>query len=90
MNRTIRDAAVRRQHYENHEHLREHFKTFLDACNFAKCLKKMLKGITAFEFINEKWTSEPERFSLHPNHFIPGPNIQSGYRFCELRLSSSW
>ncbi len=74
MNRTIKDATVRRYHYENHERLREHLKTFLDAYNFAKRLKT-LKGMTAFEFINDKWTSEPERFRLHPNHLFPGPNI---------------
>ena len=74
MNRTIKDATVRRYHYESHEHLRRHPKAFLDAYNFAKRLKT-LKGITTFEFITEKWTSEPQRFRLHPDHLIPGPNI---------------
>ena len=73
MNRTIKDATVRRYHYESHERLRQHLKTFLDAYNFAKRMKT-LKGLTVFEFINEKWTSEPERFRLHPNNLIPGPN----------------
>jgi transposase InsO family protein len=74
MNRTIKDATVRRYHYQSHERLRQHLAMFLDAYNFAKRLKT-LKGLTVFEFINEKWTSEPERFRLHPNHLIPGPNI---------------
>lgn len=74
MNRTIKDATVRRYHYQSHERLRQHLKTFLDAYNFAKRLKT-LKGLTVFEFINEKSTSEPERFRLHSNHLIPGPNI---------------
>ena len=73
MNRTIKDATVRRYHYESHERLRQHLKTFLDAYNFAKRMKT-LKGLTVFEFINEKWTSEPERFRLHPNNLISGPN----------------
>ncbi|MEM6440113.1 MAG: hypothetical protein AAF763_10525, partial [Pseudomonadota bacterium] len=54
--------------------LREHLKTFLDAYNFAKRLKT-LKGLTVFEFISAKWASEQERFRLHPDHLIPGPNI---------------
>lgn len=73
MNRTIKEATVRRYHYQTHDQLRAHLKTFLDAYNFAKRLKT-LKGLTVFEFINEKWTSEPERFRLHPDHLIPGPN----------------
>lgn len=70
MNRTIKDATVRRYHYESHEHL----QAFPNAYNFAKRLK-MLKGLTVFEFITEKWTSEPQRFRLPPDYLIPGPNI---------------
>lgn len=72
MNRTIKEATVRRYHYETHEQLQAHLETFLDAYNFAKRLKT-LKGRTIFEFITEKWTSEPKRFRLHPDHLIPGP-----------------
>ncbi|MEM6889127.1 MAG: IS481 family transposase [Pseudomonadota bacterium] len=74
MNRTIKDATVRRCHYDSHERLRDHLRTFMEAYNFAKRLKS-LKGRTVFEFITEKWTSEPDRFRVHPNHLIPGPNI---------------
>jgi transposase InsO family protein len=74
MNRTIKDATVRRYHYETHDRLCEHLRAFLDAYNFAKRLKT-LGGLTVFEFITEKWTSEPKRFRLHPDHLIPGPNI---------------
>jgi hypothetical protein len=49
-------------------------QTFLNAYNFAKRLKT-LNGLTVYEFITQKWTSEPERFRLTPNHLIPGPNI---------------
>ena len=73
MNRTIKHATVRRHHHESHERLCQHLVIFLHAYNFAKRLKT-LKGLTVFEFINEKWTSEPERFRLHPNNLIPGPD----------------
>jgi len=36
---------------------------------------KTLRGLTVFEFISQKWTSEPKRFRCHPDHLIPGPNI---------------
>jgi len=74
MNRTIKEATVKRYHYESHERLREHLQTFLSAYNFAKRLKT-LKGMTVYEFIVQKWTSEPQRFRLKPDHLIPGPNI---------------
>jgi transposase InsO family protein len=73
MNRTIKDATVKRYHYESHEQLREHLRTFLVAYNFARRLKT-LKGQTVFEFITQKWTSQPGRFKIHPDHLIPGPN----------------
>ena len=72
MNRTIKDATIRRYHYDSHERLREHLKLFLDAYNFAKRLKT-LRGRTVFELITEKWTSERERFNSHPDHLLPGP-----------------
>lgn len=74
MNRTLKEATVRRYHYETHDKLREHLKTFLDGYNFAKRLKT-LQGRTVFEFISEKWTSEPQRFNCHPDHLIAGLNI---------------
>jgi transposase InsO family protein len=45
MNRTIKEATVKRYHYETHEQLREHLSHFLAAYNFARRLK-MLKGRT--------------------------------------------
>jgi hypothetical protein len=74
MNRTLKEATVRRYHYSTHDQLRTHLKTFLDAYNYAKRLKT-LKGRTVFEFICEKYGSEPHRFSRKPDHHTPGLNI---------------
>ena len=73
MNRTLKEATVRRYHYGTRDELQAHLKTFLDAYTFAK-RPKTLKGRTVFAFITEKWTSEPKRSRLHPNHLVPGPN----------------
>ena len=74
MNRTLKEATVRKYHYATHDQLKEHLQNFVDAYNFAKRLKT-LKGMTVYEFISMKWTTEPNRFKMSPDHLIPGPNI---------------
>jgi len=73
MNRTIKDATVKRYHYDNHDQLRSHLSDFLDAYNYARRLKT-LSGLTPYEYICKIWTSEPDRFILSPIHQMPGPN----------------
>ena len=41
MNRTLKEATVRRYHYETHRQLREHLEALLNAYNFAKRLKTL-------------------------------------------------
>ena len=73
MNRTIKDATVKRYHYESHDQLRPHLADFVAAYNFARRLKT-LRGLTPYEFICKGWTQEPERFRLNPLHQMPGLN----------------
>ncbi len=72
MNRTIKDATVKRFHYDTHDQLRAHLQPFVDAYNHARRLKT-LRGLTPYEFICQAWTKEPDRFRLNPSHLIPGP-----------------
>lgn len=74
MNRTLKEATVRRYHYESHEKLREHLTAFLLAYNYAKRLKA-LQGLTPYEFIRKCWTSQPQRFKGEPHHHTLGPYI---------------
>ena len=74
MNRTIKEATVKRFHYETHEQLRSHLTDFVNAYNFARRLKT-LKGLTPYEAICKAWTKEPKRFRLDPIHQMPGLNI---------------
>ena len=74
MNRTIKDATVKRFHYDDHDQLRRHLADFVAAYNFARRLKT-LKGLTPYEHICNAWTKEPERFTLNPLHQMPGRNI---------------
>src|SRR3954447_5399165 len=74
MNRTIKDATVKRYHYDDHDQLRHHLADFVAAYNFARRLKT-LKGLTPFEFVSKCWSSEPDRFTLNPLHQMPGPKV---------------
>jgi len=74
MNRTIKEATVKRFHYETHDELRGHLADFVSAYNYAKRLKT-LKGLTPYEYICKVWTKEPNRFTLDPLQQMPGLNI---------------
>jgi transposase InsO family protein len=71
MNRTIKDATVKRYHYDSHDQLRTHIGDFVSAYNYARRLKT-LKGLTPYEYICKIWTSEPDRFKENPTHHTPG------------------
>ena len=72
MNRTIKDATVKRYFYQTHDQLRAHLRDFVDAYNFARL--KTLKGFTPYEFVYKAWTSQPERFKVSPLQQTPGLN----------------
>ena len=61
MNRTLKEATVKRYYYDIHDQLKLHLGQFLNAYNFARRLKA-LKGLTPCEFIAKIWKREPQRF----------------------------
>ena len=63
MNRTIKDATVKRFHYETHDQLRRHLADFVDAYNFARRLKT-LKGLTPYE-VHLQSTGHQSRNASH-------------------------
>ena len=73
MNRTIKDATVKRFYYESHDQLSTHLADFVSAYNYARRLKT-LKGLTPYEFICQRWTEQPDRFTFDPTHKMPGLN----------------
>src|ERR1700724_3649135 len=76
INRTIKEATVKRYYYQSHDHLKRHLHTFLMAYNFAKRLKT-LKGPTPYEYICKIWTNEPDRFKVNPLQHNMGLNIST-------------
>ena len=73
MNRTLKEATVRRYHYDTQAQLAAHMSVFLDAYNFARRLKT-LAGLTPYEAICKTSLKETHRFTSDPTHQIPGPN----------------
>ena len=63
MNRTIKEATVKRYYYETHDQLRSHLADFVIAYNFARRLKT-LKGLTPYEYICK--TLDKRARTLHP------------------------
>ncbi len=73
MNRTIKDAPVKRVLYDNHDQLRTHLADFMTACNLAR-RPKTLNGLTPYEYRCKIRTQEPSRFILNPIRQMPGLN----------------
>lgn len=70
MNPTIKEATLKRFHYDDHDQLRNHMVNFISAYNFGRRLET-LKSLTPYEFICKCWTSQPDRFKLDPIHQMP-------------------
>ena len=73
MNRTIKDATVKRFHHDSHDQLRRHLTDSVDAYNFGRRLKR-LRGLTPYEATCKAWAAEPKRFTANPHHQMPGRN----------------
>jgi transposase InsO family protein len=74
MNRTIKEATVKRFYYETHDQLRKHLADFVAAYNYGRRLKT-IRGLTPYEAICKAWAETPLLFTANPHHQLPGPNI---------------
>lgn len=72
-NGTIKEATVKKYHYDSLKQLKEHLHDFLMAYNHGKRLKS-LKFITPYEKILKEWEENPKLFLKNPHHFIVGLN----------------
>src|SRR3546814_14909087 len=80
MNRTIKEATVRRYYYDSHDRLRAHLADFLAAYNFAKRLKA-LKGLTPYAYHCKLWTEQPQRIRIDPIHYKTWETRGSGQAY---------
>lgn len=70
MNRTIKDATVKRYHYDDDAQLERYLADFVAAHDFGRRLKT-LKGLTPYEFISKRWTTELENCNANPLQQTP-------------------
>jgi len=63
----IKEATVKRFHYESHEQLQVHLADFMAAFHVARRLKT-LSGLTPYENIDKAWMSDRDKFIVDPIH----------------------
>lgn len=71
MNRTIKEATVKRYHYDSHAQLTAHLHDFINAYNYGRRLKT-LRGLTPYEHICKCWTTDPGRFTSNSHQSKAG------------------
>lgn len=76
MNRTTKEATVKRFHDDSRDPLRAYPADFLAACSFARSLKT-LHGLMPYVCFRKIWTSESERVILKPIRRRPGLNARA-------------
>lgn len=86
MNRTIKEATVKRYHYDSHEQLRQHLDDFVAAYNFGRRLKTP-RGLTPYKAICKAWQVEPARFTSNPHHQNSGAKHLE-HLLCELQTAT--
>ena len=73
INRTIKEATIKKYYYKNHEKLQNHLNTFLNAYNYAQPLK-VLKGSTPYEKVLLYLNSLDDKSKINPMHLSSGRN----------------
>ena len=73
MNRTIKDATVKKYHYDTVQQLKQHLYDFINAYNYSKPLKA-LKFKTPIEFMIKIYHTNSKIFYKNPYHDLMGLN----------------
>ena len=73
MNRTIKDATVKRYHSDSHDQLQMQLTDLAAAYNFGR-RTRALKGLTPCDTSCKSCLNEPQQSTSDPTHQILGPN----------------
>ena len=71
LNRTLKEATVRRYHYQTTAELNEHLQAFVLAYNHAK-RPKTLRGLMPHECVCVQWQKYPPVFAQNPTQLTLG------------------
>ena len=71
MNRTLKEATVKKHHYKTHDQLKKHLAAFIHYYNFVQKLKA-LRGRTPYETVVDYWEENPQSFKERPTHHTMG------------------
>ena len=74
INRTIKEATIKKYYYKNKEKLQNHLNSFLNAYNYAQPLKT-LKGLTPYEKVLLYLNNLDDKSKINPVHKSSGRNI---------------
>lgn len=67
MNRTLKEATVKKFYYKNNDKLQMHLQAFINAYNYVQPLKA-LKGLAPYEKVSLYLQSEEGKYAFNPNH----------------------
>ena len=73
INRTLKEATIKKYYYTNYEKLQNHLNLFLKAYNYAKSLKT-LKGLTPFEKVLVYLKTDKGKSKINLIYKSLGPN----------------
>jgi transposase InsO family protein len=73
MNRTIKEATVKKYHYDSESQFKQHLYDFLNVYNFAKKLKS-LKFKSPWDFIVDYYKKNATIFTNNPHNYSMGLN----------------
>jgi transposase InsO family protein len=73
MNRTLKEATIKKFHYDTTHQLKQHLHDFIMAYNFSKKLKT-LNYKTPYDIILQQWKVKPNLFNQNPYHYCMGLN----------------
>jgi transposase-like protein len=73
MNRTLKEATVKKFHYDSVNQLKQHLYDFMMAYNHARKLKA-LNYQSPYDIIIQQWKLKPNLFHTNPVHYLVGLN----------------
>ena len=65
---------LKRYYYASRAQLTAHLRNLINAYSYGYRLET-LRGLTPYEYICKCWTTEPDCFTLNPQHQMPKSNI---------------